>query len=100
MNLPPEKKLSLLTPGTIWKRRRNGKWERVYLEASKSRLVMNELGSVDFRTEFGSEHIQKKKFISQFEFVGWARIRLTEIADDKNLIPSIEDPRLWLKNQR
>ena len=96
MRIQPENLPKLLRPGTIWKRRANGAWQRVYLESLESRLIINGQGSVDIRTEFGLEHIPKKKFIQSFEFIGWAKIRLEEIADDKNLIPSIEDPKIWM----
>ena len=80
MNLPPEKKASLIQPGTLWRHRKNGKWERVYLESIQSKLLANGQGAVDFRTEFGTEHLPRGKFLSQFEFIGWAKVRLNEIA--------------------
>lgn len=100
MKLSPENLARVLQPGTIWKRRVNGSWQRVYLESLESRLVQNSQMSVDIRTEFGDEHIPRKKFLQSFEFIGWANIRLNEIADDKNLIPSIEDPKIWMQQKK
>lgn len=97
MFVKPEIKSRLLKPGTIWKRKVNGSWQRVYLESTYSRLVQNSSSSVDFRTEFGTEHMPRTKFLSLFEFLGWASVRLNEIADDKNLIPTIGDPKEWKK---
>lgn len=89
-------KESLLRPGTIWRRKKDGSWERVYLDSSTSRLIRgNKVGEVDFRTPFGLEHMPREKFLSSFEFLGWAEIRLSEITCDKNLIQSIGDPKLW-----
>lgn len=95
MLLKPEQKKDLLRPGTIWKRRVSGSWQRVYLESLESRLIQNSSSAVDFRTEFGLEHLPRKRFLESFEFLGWAEVRLNEIADDKNLIPTIGDPKEW-----
>lgn len=92
-----EIKPKLLKPGTIWKRKQNGEWQRVYLESTHSRLILNSLSEVDFRTEFGLEHLPKNKFLAQFEFLGWARVRLNEIASEENLIPTIGDPKEWMQ---
>jgi len=98
--LTPEQKKSVLRPGTIWRRRKNGAWERVYIESLESRLIANSSSAIDIRTEFGCEHIPKKKFLESFEFCGWAKIRLNEIASEKNLIPTLGDPRIWMKQNQ
>ena len=100
MKLTEEQKRALLRPGTLWKRKRNGAWERVYLESTKSRLLKDGLREVDFRTPFGLEHIPRAKFLQTFEFIGWAEVRLEELAHDKNLIPTIQDPKLWKDIQK
>lgn len=100
--MTPEQKESLLQPGTIWKRKKNGGWERVYLERVESSLVFASRGNkyIDFRTPFGEEYILRKKFLAQFTFLGWAKTRLEELTSDKNLIPSIADPRTWMDERR
>ena len=98
--MTPEEKQKVLRPGTIWKRRKNGGWERVYLERLESRLIAKMNSSVDIRTPFGEEYIPRKKFLETFTFLGWAKVRLDELAEDRNLIPSIADPRTWMNERR
>lgn len=74
-----------LIPHTIWERKKNGQMERVYLESLTSTLLRNGTGYVDIRTEFGSESVRIEKFLTSYIYVGPAKIRLSEIASDKNL---------------
>lgn len=97
MPISLEQKLSLIQPGTIWKRKVNGSWERAYIERLESRLLLKGQGQIDIRTAFGEEHIPKKKFLAQFTFLGWAKTRLEDLLSDQNIIPSISDPKLWRK---
>ena len=87
MILSLDQTLRVLKPGTIWLRKENGKAQRVYLESLHSKLLRNGRGEVDILTEFGFEHVKASKFLADYEFLGWARIKLPEICEDKNLIP-------------
>lgn len=92
MELTLQKKKELLKPGTIWQRKKNGKWERIYLESLHTKLLRVESGYVDIQTEFGLEPVKVSKFLADYEFLGWARIKITEICSDRNLIPLTLDP--------
>ena len=93
--MTPENKKKYLVPGSIWERKKNGKKESVYVESLKSNLINDGNGFIDFRTEFGLETIRKEKFLALFEYKGEAKIRLNEIASDKNLIPFLGDLLKW-----
>lgn len=92
MELSLENKKQCMRPGSIWQRKQNGKWQRVYLESLYSRLLRDGAGYVDIQTEFGLESVRVFKFLSDYEFLGWARIKLKDLTKDKNLIPLMEDP--------
>ena len=87
MILSLDQTFKVLKPGTIWLRKVNGQSQRVYLESLHSKLLRKGQGEVDILTEFGYEHIKITKFLVDFEFLGWARIKLPEICSDRNLIP-------------
>lgn len=90
MQLTQEQKRKLIKPGTIWARKKNGKLERVYLESVHSKLLRDGSKELDILTEFGFEHVPLLRFLAYYEFLGWARIKLPNICDNKNLIPLIE----------
>lgn len=92
MQLTLDQKMACLKPGSIWRRRKLGQWQRVYLEAVQSKLLRDGSGFIDIRTEFGLEFIKLQKFLSGYEFLGWARVKLPQITSDNNLIPLMEDP--------
>lgn len=92
-----DEKKKLLLSGTIWRRKRKGEWENVYLENVVSKLLREGTSEVDFRTPFGLEHLPRRKFLSSFEFLGFASLRLEELASVKNLIPLKTDYRRNIK---
>lgn len=87
MILSTEKTIKLLKPGTIWLRKNHGQEQRVYLESLHSKLLRNGRGEVDIITEFGFEHVPVWKFLEDYEFLGWARVKYPELCSDRNLIP-------------
>lgn len=100
MQLEPQQKAKLVQPGTIWQRRKNGEYERVYLESTFSKLLRDGSKEVDIRTPFGLEHIPLAKFLIAFEFLGWARLKLKDLTSDKNLLPLTEDISAWTKSHQ
>ena len=100
MQLEPQQKAKLVQPGTIWQRRNNGKYERVYLESTFSKLLRDGSKEVDIRTPFGLEHIPLTRFLIAFEFLGWARLKLKDLTSDKNLLPLTEDISAWTNTQQ
>lgn len=91
MDLTPQQKLSVLKPGSIWRRKHFGAWQRVYLESTHTKLLRESSGEVDIWTGFGFEHVKIPTFLKSYEFLGWARIKFPDITADKNLIPLLED---------
>lgn len=100
MQLEPQQKAKLVRPGTIWQRRKNGGYERVYLESTFSKLLRDGSKEVDIRTPFGLEHIPLTKFLIAFEFLGWARLKLKDLTSDKNLLPLTEDISAWINTKQ
>lgn len=91
MILTDEEKRKLIRVGSIWRRKQNGNWENVYLESIKSSCLRDGTNYIDVRTEFGLEPIKRKEFLKSYEFLGFAKLKLSELASDKNLLPFKED---------
>lgn len=76
---------SQLIPGAIWEKNR-GENARVYIESTKTSLLLTSKNFIDVRDEFGSKPIELSDFLAQYHFIGWARIGIRELTSDKNLI--------------
>ena len=46
MQLTLDQKMACLKPGSIWRRRKLGQWQRVYLEAVQSKLLRDGSGFI------------------------------------------------------
>lgn len=80
-------RLDLLRPGTIWK---DKKGVQVYVDAVSTRLLRTEHGFsyVDYYDEFGLKTCKKQDFVARFRYLGPARLLRSELASNRNLIPS------------
>lgn len=76
---------SQLIPGAIWEKNR-GEKDRVYIESTKTSLLLTSENFIDVRDEFGLKPIKLSDFLAQYHFIGWARIKINELTSDKNLI--------------
>lgn len=81
---------SQLIPGAIWEKNR-GEKDRVYIESTKTSLLLTSKNFIDVRDEFGSKPIKLSDFLAQYHFIGWARIKLNTLTSDENLIKEEED---------
>lgn len=76
---------SQLIPGAIWEKNK-GEKDRVYIESTKTSLLLTSKNFIDVRDEFGSKPIKLSDFLAQYHFIGWARIKLNTLTSDENLI--------------
>ena len=78
-------RLKQLQKGTIWG---NRKGELVYIDQVSTELLRSKhpRNYVDYYDEFGLKVARKDEFLSQFRYIGKARLTREELASKRNLV--------------